>query len=92
MPLREWVDTGSHVEVPGKVDRIPEYDARGGEHLWIWAVVYRANIARLMDLGHTPFLDGESLLAIDGPGCFYCEKEYTAQRARHRCPGNPPRS
>jgi hypothetical protein len=89
MSQREWRTTGHVVEVPGQVDRIPDFDPRSGDHLWTVLQMHRVNPELLTDPTHTPFLDAESLLTIQGPGCYYCEEPYTRQRATRRCPGHP---
>lgn len=86
---RQWQSTGQRVEVDGQVDRIPPYDPRSGQHLWVWLMAFRANPALMDDPTHTPMLDRETLLSIKGPGCYYCEQPYTPRLLRRRCPGDP---
>lgn len=97
-PRGEWRSTGHAVRVDIDspefdlaaflLDRIPPYDPRSGEHLWSWAVLYRAAPDKLGDPTHTPILDMENLLSVAGPGCYYCEAVYTPLLASRRCPGD----
>jgi hypothetical protein len=80
----QWMATGEYVKYTGQVDRIPEFNPRSGDHLWTWAVMYRASPE-----AETPMLDTENLLLITGPGCFYCEQVYSKRLAMRRCSGHP---
>lgn len=86
---RAWTDAGHKVEVPGQIDRLPAYDPRSGEHLWIVGVVYRVDPAKFRDPTATPILDNENLLLVPPPGCFWCEQSYTELLATRRCKGEP---
>lgn len=86
-PPREWVSTG-HTERVDPVDRVPEFDPRTGEHLWIVGTTYRVNPAEWFDPTHTPMLDRENLLLVSPPGCWHCEQIYTPQLAKRRCRGH----
>jgi hypothetical protein len=69
---------------------------RPGEHLWImtagWllgdpASAHRDDVIK--------YLDRENLVVLVGPGCFKCERPYSAQLAKRRClgrldPAGPP--
>ena len=92
MPERTWVDTGhqERIDSPTDIDRIPPFDPRSGDHLWIVVTSYRVNPAQFTspDPGVTPLLDHESLLAVAGPACYYCEQAYTSSLARRRCRGD----
>ena len=99
MTGRAWRPTSQIIEVPGQVDKIPPYDQRSGEHLWLMMcgdgrlAVYRLlNSYRGWDGTHTPLLDQETLVILQGPGCFYCERPWSDLLARRRCPGRPVRS
>lgn len=89
-PQRAWI-AGPQELIGGQVDRIPAYDERSGDHLWTIVTCYRVDPAQWTDPAHTPTLDHESLLTVAGPGCFYCEEEYTPRVAMRRCPGDPRR-
>lgn len=91
MTGRAWRPTSQIIEVPGQVDKIPPYDQRSGEHLWLMMCGYRVD-PRLWDGTHTPLLDQETLVILQGPGCFYCERPWSDLLARRRCPGRPVRS
>ncbi len=80
-----WELTGSRVEVPGDVDRMPPFDKRTGDHLWVIITTYRWGGPTV----ETPVLDGENLLAVTGPCCYYCERPFTEGLATRRCTGAP---
>jgi len=89
---RAWVGTDQHVEVPGHVNRIPDFDPRSGDHLWTMGGCWRVDPEKVVggsDVDGPPLLDTENLLALVGPGCFYCETEYTPLLATRRCKGGP---
>jgi hypothetical protein len=90
-PQRQWVATGDEQEIDaGALDnRVPEYDPRTGDHLWIVATMYRVVPQHWRDRTHTPTLDRENLLSITRPCCFYCEQAYSARLASRRCRGGP---
>jgi len=83
-----WKGTGFTVEAPPEVDRIPPFDPRSGDHIWLIITAYRVDPARWTP-GHSPHLDTENLVSIVGPGCYYCERPYSERLARRRCPGEP---
>lgn len=80
---RAWVGTGEQQHVPGDIDRIPEFDKRTGDHLWAIFTMYRWGGPTV----ETPTLDMENLLSVLGPGCFYCNQEWSERLATRRCPG-----
>lgn len=88
MTDRAWSGTGHTVKVDGWVDRIPEFDPRSGDHLWVIVTAHRIDPKKMQDPTHTPFLDTESLLNVSGPGCYYCEQEFTPLIASRRCRGH----
>lgn len=56
-----------------------------GQHLWIVVPMFRVNPeAERVDL------DGENLLSIEGPGCFWCEQPWTSELAAKPCGGPVP--
>lgn len=67
-------------------DRIPDYDPRSGEHLWMLLTMYKWNPP---SAGKPILLDHENLLSVDGPGCYYCEQQYSQLLATRRCLGHP---
>lgn len=90
----EFRGTGFVQEVPGHIDRVPEYDRRSGDHLWTVTCMYGVDPTMFIAGGGgdgPALLDMENLLITAGPGCFYCEKTYTPQLALRRCTGHPPR-
>jgi len=59
-----------------------------GEHLWTMLAAWHiADPAAAADPGRPKFMDQENLLVFNGPGCFKCEKPYSAQMAKRRCLG-----
>jgi hypothetical protein len=82
MTHREWVATGDYVKIENRRP-LPVFDPRSGEHLWAIFTAYRWGGPHV----ETPMLDGETLLMATGPGCYFCERLYTAQLAQRRCPG-----
>jgi hypothetical protein len=88
---REWTSTGEKqlIETPAEFDRIPPFDPRTGDHLWIIITTYKANPGQWDDPTHTPMLDRENLICVSGPGCFYCEQPYSTLLASRRCKGKP---
>lgn len=61
---------------------------RPGEHLWVISAAWRvADPAGILISGSEVLMDGESLLMIEGPGCFKCEQPYSRRLARKRCRG-----
>lgn len=61
---------------------------RPGEHLWImtagWIIT---DPAAAQDPAVAKFMDRENLVIFAGPGCFKCEKPYSAKMAKRRCLG-----
>lgn len=86
---RQIVGTGQTVKVD-PLDRIPDYDPRTGEHLWIVTTAHRVDPEqwRSGDPTATPMLDHENLLSVAGPGCYYCEQYYSPLLATRRCRGD----
>lgn len=90
MTERQIVSTGFTQKVD-PFDRIPDYDPRTGDHLWVVTTAYRV-VPEQWHSGDptvTPMLDMENLLSVAGPGCFYCEQVYTPLLATRRCKGEP---
>lgn len=88
---REWVSTGHREVIDSQVDKIPEFDPRKGEHFWIVITTYKVDPSRVTspDPTVTPMLDHESLVAVVGPGCYYCEQVYEPVLKHRRCKGQP---
>ncbi len=80
--------TGFVERIEGAVDRIPDYDPRSGEHLWIMTGAWKVD-PKTFTSGEQGILDHESLLIIAGPGCYYCEQKYTPWVFNRRCKGQP---
>lgn len=85
---RQIVGSGQSIKVD-PLDRIPDYDPRSGEHLWVVAGAWRVTPDQWTssDPAVTPILDQENLLSVAGPGCYYCEAYYSPRLAKRRCPG-----
>jgi hypothetical protein len=79
-----WQSTGAQHEVPGTVDRIPDFDPRSGDHLWTIITMYRWGGPTV----ERPTLDNENLLSVMGPGCYYCEQPWSERLAQRRCKGD----
>lgn len=88
-PQRAWVGTGATQFVARAPDRIPDYDLRSGDHLWIVVSCYRVDPAGFTDPTRAPVLDTENLLTVQGPACYHCEEAYTPLLAKRRCKGSP---
>lgn len=74
----------------GAIDRIPPFDPRSGDHLWVTAACWRVDPDRWMSTEAGPtFLDTENLLYVGGLGCYYCEKVYSPSLKHRRCKGSP---
>lgn len=74
----------------GGVHRVPAYDPRSGDHLWITMAVYRIDpVAMTADDGVPVHLDNENLISVGAMGCYYCEQPYERRLLCRRCPGNP---
>jgi hypothetical protein len=90
VPQREWVATGEQqrVDQTALVDRMPDFNPRTGDHLWMVATCYRVVPEQWQDATHTPMLDSENLLSITVPGCYHCEKPWSPRLASRRCVGH----
>jgi len=80
--------SGIYYEMGPKLDLIPPYDARSGDHFWIVPVVYRVNPVNFSP-SESVHLDRENLVMVAGVGCYYCERVYEPRLLRRRCPGEP---
>ena len=59
-----------------------------GEHLWVMTAAWLiADPASARDPGTPKLMDAENLVLFAGPGCFKCEREYSAKMAKRRCLG-----
>jgi hypothetical protein len=79
--------TGFVEKIDTFTDKIPEYDPRSGSHFWIMVTSYKVDPAKALE-GEL-LMDHESLVSVAGPGCYYCESEYTKLIASRRCKGHP---
>lgn len=90
-PQRAWIPQGDTQRIdPGMfVNRLPDFDPRSGDHLWMVSTGFRVAPEQWQDRSHTPVLDHENLLTITVPFCWFCEEGYTPRLATRRCPGEP---
>jgi len=59
-----------------------------GEHLWIMTAAWLMTDPGAHRDPSTPTLmDAENLVMFAGPGCFKCERAYSAKMAKRRCLG-----
>ena len=89
---RAWRSTGHKAYVDPEamaLDRLPAYDSRSGDHLWLVMTSYRVVPALWTDPTHTPQLDQENLVSITPPFCYHCEQAYTPLIGSRRCKGEP---
>jgi hypothetical protein len=87
MPEHRWRSTGVAEEIPAEVDKIPEFNPKTGNHLWLMHVAFKVDPST-WTADSKPKLDSEALVALAGPGCFYCEQPYALVR-HSRCKGTP---
>lgn len=63
---------------------------RPGEHLWImtaaWLLPGDPRDAR--NPAVAKYLDADNLVTLAGPGCYKCERPYSAKMAKRRCLGS----
>jgi hypothetical protein len=79
---------GTKIGIAGGTNRIPDFDARAGEHLWCTVAAWRVNPVNAQ-AGERIELDHENLLYIGGLGCYYCEQMWDPRLLKRRCPGGP---
>jgi hypothetical protein len=80
--------TGMTYEAEPNLDRIPEFDARSGNHYWIGLVSFHVDPSSWSH-GEQQHFDMENLVSVAGPGCYYCEQPYSDRIAKRRCGGEP---
>lgn len=56
-----------------------------GEHLWVCVSMFK--VTPVADAKY--LLDTENLLTIEGPGCYWCTKQWTPEVAKTKCCGGP---
>jgi hypothetical protein len=84
---RRWASTDVAEEIPPEVDKIPDFNPKTGNHLWLMHAAFKVDPATWRS-DVSPKLDGEALVALAGPGCFYCEQPYALVK-HSRCKGKP---
>lgn len=87
MASRRWASTDITEEIPAEIDKIPDFNPKTGNHLWLMHAAFQVDPSTWGP--HTrPHLNSEALVAIAGPGCFYCEQPYALVK-HSRCKGKP---
>jgi hypothetical protein len=79
--------TGFTEFIENPKDKIPDFDPRSGNHYWIMITTYKCDPEKMLKGDGPAFFDHESLVAVLGPGCFYCEQIYTPLLSKRRCKG-----
>lgn len=82
-------EAGSKYQAPTKdqlEQRIKAAD-KPGQHLWIMLAAWQMVSPEQHRDGEF-IMDRENLLMLNGPGCFKCEKPYSASMAKRRCLGS----
>jgi hypothetical protein len=60
-----------------------------GEHIWVMVGAWiLADPSTAADPSVIKLMDRENLIQFSGPGCFKCEKPYSAKMAKRRCLGS----
>lgn len=82
----------TEVPVPASKIGAELTDPGKGEHLWTILTMHRvsSDMIRRLNRGEEPgaeLLDHESLLTLEGPGCFKCEQPYSRYLAHRKCTG-----
>ena len=90
--MADHVVTGlGHPYAPPSMDtlnrRLTAAD-RPGEHLWILTVAFRVTDPAAAHRGQETLMDAESIIMFAGPGCYKCEREYSASMAKRPCRGS----
>lgn len=80
--------SGFKYESATHVDKVPEFDERSGNHLWIMTTAYQVHPDQ-WDTNEKVHFDMENLILAVGPGCFYCEQPFSHFLAKRRCKGKP---
>jgi hypothetical protein len=61
---------------------------RPGEHIWVMVAAWLiADPSSARDPDALKLMDAENLVQFNGPGCFKCERPYSAKMAKRRCLG-----
>jgi hypothetical protein len=59
-----------------------------GEHLWIVTVAFGVTDPAAVDRGRETLMDSEAIIMFAGPGCYKCERPYSAAMAKRPCRGS----
>ena len=78
--------TGFIEQVDSHPRKIPAFDPRSGDHYWIILCAFKVD--PVAAIAGEQLMDHESLMSIQGPGCYYCEETYSTRIASRRCKGH----
>ena len=84
--MSEEVPPPAPIRLPhilASLDKTAEYDPETREHLWVWAVLFKATLSNVV----IPNLDPGNLLTITGPGCHHCGYHHAEPGALRPCEG-----
>lgn len=86
--MKHLVESGgvSAEAVQHHVSQKPLPDLVPGEHLWIVTGMWKID-PESYAAGRKTHLDMENLLNLAGPGCFWCERDWSPSLASEPCPG-----
>lgn len=70
------------------LDRRLKAADKPGEHLWVLTVAFHVTDPAAIDRGQMTLMDAESIIMYGGPGCYKCERPYSAKMAKRPCLGN----
>lgn len=79
-----FYSTGLNQEVMSKHHNQDFPVPEPGKHLWVVSGAWKINDPE-QSKHH---LDMENLLTIEGPGCLWCEKQYSKELAAQLCEGD----
>jgi hypothetical protein len=85
------MSSGVQVGVPDQatLDRRLKQADKPGEHLWVVLAAWRVADPRAVRNGQGPILlDAETLVSLNGCGCFKCEEPFSNRLARRPCRGS----
>lgn len=80
---------GSQYKAPDQAELMKRLRAadKPGEHLWAMVACWQM----LDPAAHRDgefMMDRENLIGLNGPGCFKCEKPYSAKMSKRPCRGS----
>jgi hypothetical protein len=86
---KAFVPTGIEQEAIEKYHAdLDKYDPGNGKHMWTIMVMHQVTDPEtFLNSEGVAHLDFETLMTIEGPGCFKCEQSYTPELAKRWCNG-----